>query len=179
MAVRLDPITVDNWRDAIQLDVAEEQRRFLDSESILHFLAEARFYPSYEPHAIYDGETMVGFVSYGYIPEDSRRWWIPLLIIDRRHQHRGYGRAALEAVIEDVCQRAPDCESLGLSYHPENIVAERLYRSLGFEPTGKVDERGEVYVELRLPTDGSAFRRLLRRASAWWRGVQWRWRARR
>ena len=93
---------------------------------------------------------MVGCVSYGFIPEEPRRWWIPLLIVDRRRQGKGYGRAALAAVIDDVRQRATDAESFGLSYHRANAVAARLYASAGFEPTGQADERGEVYVELRL-----------------------------
>ena len=150
MNVRLEPITVHNWREAIALEVTEAQRHFLDSESILHFLAEARFYPTYEPHAVYDGGTMVGFVSYGYIPDEPRHWWIPLLIVDRRQQGKGYGRAALAAVIDDVRGREAGVESLGLSYHRENALAARLYASAGFEPTGRTDERGEVHVELRL-----------------------------
>lgn len=148
MAVRLERVTRDNWRQAIALDVTDYQRRFLDSESILHALAEVQFYPNYTPYAIYQGETMVGITSYGYLPEDPSKWWIPLIIIDHRHQGKGYGRAAMQAIIQRIQQEAPDWHAIGLSYKPANTVAERLYRSLGFEQT-ETDERGDIRAWLR------------------------------
>ncbi len=152
MSVTLKRVTKDNWRDVIALEVAGEQRRLLDSESVLHFLAEAQFYPSYAPYAIYDGETLVGFVSFGYLPDDPSKWWVPFLIIDRRHQRKGYGRAAMQAVIHRVREEALDCEAIGLCYKPENAAACRLYRSLGFGPADELDEKGEIQAWLRLKT---------------------------
>ena len=150
MTVTLVPVTGDNWRQVITVEVTEEQRRLLDSESVLHALAEGRFHPTYSPYAIYQGDTLVGFASYGYLPENRSRWWIPLLVIDRRHQGRGHGRAAMEAIVQHVRLMAPDCRAIGLSYKPENSIAERLYLSLGFELTGDRDEGGEVQVWLDL-----------------------------
>lgn len=150
MAVSLKRVTKDNWRQVIAVDIADDQRRFLDSESVLHALAEVQFYPSYTPYAIYDGEIVVGCISCGDLPEDPSKWWIPLLVIDHSHQGKGYGRAAMRAIIQLIQEEAPHCHAIGLSYKPANTVAERLYRSLGFEHTDETDERGNVYAWLRL-----------------------------
>ncbi len=96
-----------------------------------------------------DRGTVVGFVSYGHEPDDLRRWWIPLLVIDVAHQRRGFGRAALKAVIEDARAHRPEVTALGLSYRPANLAAEHLYVELGFERAG-VDDRGEVVAWLPL-----------------------------
>jgi diamine N-acetyltransferase len=148
LAVRVEPITTNNRHEAITLEIADEQRAFVENDSIRDFLAEAPSHPTFTPHVIYADDATVGFVSYGYLPEQPRRWWIALLIIDRRQQGKGYGRAAMTAVIDRIKQQVPDCLGVGLSYKPTNVAAERLYLSLGFEKTGETDERGEIYLWL-------------------------------
>ncbi|MBZ0290788.1 MAG: GNAT family N-acetyltransferase, partial [Anaerolineae bacterium] len=138
----------ENWQQAITLDIADAQRRFLDTPSVLYGIAEVQFHPTYTPYAICDDETVVGFVVYGYVPEDASKWWIPLILIDHRHQGKGYGRAAMEAIIQAVREQAPDCREIALSYKPDNTVAERLYLSVGFEKTDEVDDRGQVTMRM-------------------------------
>lgn len=150
MTVRLEPLTADNWREAIALEIASDQWRYLDSESLLHFVAEGNFHPTYKTHAIYSDDMMVGIVSFGYEPADPSRWWIPLIVVAHEHQGKGYGRAAMLAVIDRIRQEAPECEHLGLAYKPDNLVAERLYLSLGFEPAAAPDDKGEVPAWLRM-----------------------------
>lgn len=146
--IRLERLTRDNWQDVIPLDIADEQRRFLETPSVLHAVAEVQFYPTYTAYAIYDDQTVVGFVTYDYLPEDPSKWWIPLLIIDHRYQGKGYGRAALQAIIKSIREGAPDCQEIALNYKPDNAVAERLYLSVGFQKTDEIDERGQVTMRL-------------------------------
>ncbi|MEZ4502785.1 MAG: GNAT family N-acetyltransferase [Dehalococcoidia bacterium] len=140
--VTVEALTAKDWRNVLDVDVTEEQRARLDFRSMLEFLAEARFHLDFAPCAIRADGEMVGFVSYGAPADDLARWWMPLLIIDRRHQRRGYGRAALDAIVADVRERAPDATALGLSYHASNEAAASLYRSAGFVET-EANERGE------------------------------------
>ena len=146
--VHLERLTRDNWRQVITLDIADDQRRFLETPSVLYGVAEVQFHPTCTPYAVYDGDTVVGFAVYGYTPEDPARWWIPLILIDHRYQGKGYGRAAMQAIIGSIRQQAPDCREIALSYKPDNVAAERLYLSLGFEKTNEVDERGQVTARL-------------------------------
>jgi diamine N-acetyltransferase len=147
--IRLERLTRDNWQQVISLDIADEQRRFLETPSVLYAVAEVQFHPTYTPYAICDDETTVGFAVYGYLPEDHAKWWIPLLIIDHRHQGKGYGRAAIEAILNTVRTQVPDCREIALNYKPDNTVAERLYLRIGFEKTDEVDERGQVTMRMK------------------------------
>jgi diamine N-acetyltransferase len=146
--VHLERLTRDNWQQVITLDIADDQRRFLETPSVLYGVAEVQFHPTYMPYAVYDGDTVIGFAVYGYLPEDRMKWWIPLFLIDHRYQGKGYGRAAMQTIITSIRQAAPDCREIALSYKPDNTVAERLYLSLGFEKTDEIDERGQVTARL-------------------------------
>jgi diamine N-acetyltransferase len=68
--------------------------------------------------------------------------WIGGFLIDHRHQRRGHGRAAVGALVEWL-RREQGATSLALSYHPDNVVAERLYTGSGFAATGE-EEEGEL-----------------------------------
>ncbi len=91
---------------------------------------------------------MVGFVMYGY-DEDDKRFYLVRLMIDAENQGKGYGKAATWIVIEKMKQ-IEDCREIYLSFVPENVNAERLYRSVGFERTGEISEDGEVVMRFDL-----------------------------
>src|SRR6185437_11657995 len=93
------------------------------------------------PLAVRVGEEVVGFVMWGIDPEDES-FWIGGLIIDRRHQRRGYGRA----VVTQLLERAASDRHRGaaLSYDPENTQAQSLYASMGFVETGELVDNEAV-----------------------------------
>ena len=143
--VHLREINQDNWKQAIRIDVAPEQKRFVASN--LYSISEAILNPTFAPLAIYDeAETMVGFLMYG-TNTDNGELWILRLMVGQQYQGRGYGRAAMEEIIRRL-KAKPDCQEIFTSYEPDNDVAAKLYRSLGFEDTGRV-EGGELVVRLR------------------------------
>ena len=143
--VYLREINRDNWKQAIRIDVAPEQERFVASN--LYSIAEAIFNPTFVPLAIYDEtEMMVGFLMYGTNP-DNDELWILRLMVGQQHQGRGYGRAAMEEIIRRL-KAKPDCQEIFTSYKPGNHVAAKLYRNLGFEDTGRIED-GELVVCLR------------------------------
>ena len=149
--VCLKEINQDNWKQAIRIDVAPEQKRFVASN--LYSIAEAIFNPTFVPLAIYDEAvstsktgTMVGFLMHGTNP-DNDELWILRLMVDQQYQGWGYGRAAMEEIIRRL-RAKPNCQEIFTSYEPDNHVAAKLYRSLGFEDTGRVED-GELVVCLR------------------------------
>jgi diamine N-acetyltransferase len=73
-------------------------------------------------------------------PRHTDRRWLFHFFIDERFQGRGYGRESLAALISWVREHLPGCQSLQLTAHRENHVAQRLYTDMGFTPTG--DEHG-------------------------------------
>ncbi len=99
-------------------------------------LLQAAYQPERYPLAVYAGEEMVGFLMDPPDPDDAE-WWIYRRMIDQRHQGRGYGREAMEQVIERI-RRLPGCRRIFLGYEPENRAAEQLYARLGFRKTGEM-----------------------------------------
>lgn len=75
-------------------------------------------------------------------------WFLWKLLIDKRHQGRGYGSEAVRQVARLV--RAGGAIELLTSYVPENGGPSGFYRRLRFEPTGELDANGEVIVRLLL-----------------------------
>jgi len=71
------------------------------------------------------------------------------VVIDHRHQGSGYGRATMLALIARIQSEAPDCRMIGLSCKPGNIIAQCLYRSLGFE-LAETNSRGGIDMWLDL-----------------------------
>lgn len=143
MSVTLREINKNNWSECIKLKVDEKQINFVASN--VYSLAESKFEASFFPLAIYDRETMVGFLMYG---KDDGNWWICRLMVDKNHQKKGYGKAAMLKAIE-ILRNKPECDRIFTSYEPENLVAQKLYLSLGFEKTGKIEE-GEIVLCLPL-----------------------------
>jgi diamine N-acetyltransferase len=100
---------------------------------------------------------MVGFVLYGVEAASGNNsprsraeggWKVFRLMIDREHQGQGYGRAALELVIERLASQ-PGCREIFISYHDDNHAARRLYASLGFVEQGVEDGVVRALLELK------------------------------
>lgn len=140
----LIPITIQNWETAASLEVADDQRDFIRSNA--WSIAESLYHPELKPFGIYRGGTMVGFLMYGSATQDGRAWLFRIMI-DKRYQGQGLGKEALQRVIRRM--RAEGYTEVNIGWDPANVVAERLYLSQGFEPTGMA-EWGEKTARLVL-----------------------------
>jgi diamine N-acetyltransferase len=146
--VRLEDVTTANWRAVVKLELEEAQKELLASN--LYSLAESKFDSNARPRAVYAGKRVVGFLMYD-VPnadDDDRVATIYRFMIDRRHQGKGYGRAALTKALEEI-KAVPGIKTISICYMPENSVAKQFYGSLGFVEVGR-DEDGEVIAELAL-----------------------------
>lgn len=149
MAVHLKDITQDNWRQILGLKVTDEQQSFVADNA--YSMLQAHYEAQYKlvPLAIYDDDTLVGFVMYGAAQDNGREIWaIWRLMIDVQHQRKGYGRAALRQTI-DRMRSTIEADEFYISFMPDNISAKTLYMSFGFEDTGLMDD-GEVIYKLTL-----------------------------
>jgi GNAT superfamily N-acetyltransferase len=73
---------------------------------------------------------------------------IPRLLVDHRHQDRGYARALLRAVIHWCLTLEPKPIEIRTSVLRANSVALRLYRSFEFTDDG-LDESRELFLSRR------------------------------
>ena len=163
--VRLVKVDTKNFDALINLKPFESQRSFV-ADNIYSLaeacanIAEGRYA---QPFGIYDGETPVGFLMIGFdiADQDADREKFPLLtnnyliwrfMIDKNHQKKGYGKAAVQLALDFIrtwpCGEAEYC---WLSYEPENETAGKLYRSFGFIEAEKMpDGWDEIPAVLKL-----------------------------
>ena len=139
MAVTLKCITEDNFLDAFHLKLRKDQEEFVSHP--IRSLAQAYVYRNQcQPFGIYQDEEMVGYVMviYDYDVPEYDIWH---MMIDGARQGKGYGKEALKRVLEYIATK-PFGESnrVVLTCNQQNIPGLRLYRSLGFQETGNVDE---------------------------------------
>lgn len=141
MAVELREVTKDNFEECIRLSVSETQSGYVATN--LMSIAQSKVCPSLETRAVYDDGRMVGFVMYGFDPDEERHSLVRLMI-DEKSQGKGYGRGATLKVLEELRQTA-GCASVYLSFVQGNEDAEKMYESVGFAKTGETDaESGEI-----------------------------------
>ncbi|HEX9959540.1 MAG TPA: GNAT family N-acetyltransferase, partial [Pyrinomonadaceae bacterium] len=124
-----------NFSAVINLDVAEDQELFVAPN--VKSIAQVYIYPDAIPLAVYNDDEPVGFVMYGYDPDDGK-YYLGRLMIDAKHQGKGYGKAATLEVIRRM-REIEGCREIYLSFVPENTGAEKLYSSVGFERTGELN----------------------------------------
>ena len=115
MELTLRDITMENFNECIKLNVSEEQKNFVASNTFS--LAEAKADGVSNPFAIYVGDQMVGFIMYDFEPKENRGY-ISRLMIDTRFQGQGHGRTAMEQVMDRLMQ-IPECREIQTSYAPK------------------------------------------------------------
>ncbi|AND42859.1 MULTISPECIES: GNAT family N-acetyltransferase [Cytobacillus] len=132
-----------NFLDVIDLRVAEEQKSFVAPN--VFSLAQAKAFPECICLAIYQDDVLVGFTMY-CMDSDDKEYWIYRLMIDAKHQSKGYGKEAMEKLIERIKQDQ-EHKVIYLSFEPENNLAKGLYEKLGFEADGRIID-GEIVYKL-------------------------------
>jgi len=143
--VTLREVTGESLRHILNLKVKPEQERFVASNAVS--IAQAHFEPKAWFRAIYADETPVGFLMLFDDP-DAPEYYLWRYMIDSRHQRLGFGRRALQLLIDHVRAR-PGAKELLLSYVPDEGSPEPFYASLGFVNTGEVHD-GENVMRLVL-----------------------------
>ena len=149
MRVHLREVTRESVTAVCKLDAGDDGRQVApNSVSIAqaYFQGEAWF------RAIHDDNQLVGFVML-YDPTlverpESADFFLWRLMVDKSHQGKGYGRAAVEALLEHVRTRA-GARRLLVSHVKDAARLASFYQSLGFRYTGEEDD-GELVMELKL-----------------------------
>jgi diamine N-acetyltransferase len=138
-------ITLENFRDILRLKVAPEQAEFVATNS--YSVAEAHYQPNAWIRGIYAGDTPVGFVMLRDDPEKPQ-YYLWRFMIAAEHQGKGYGKAALDRLVEYVRGR-PGATELLCSYLPGDAGPGAFYAKYGFIETGAVHD-GENVISLAL-----------------------------
>jgi diamine N-acetyltransferase len=151
--LRLVDVDLGNYYPIMMLEVAADQGEFAWTNSAP--LAEAAYVPGFLPRALYLGDEPVGlglwgpfYPGYAYDgPAEPGAYIIDHVMIDRRHQGRGYGRRLVELLIGEM-QARRDCRRVLLAVHPDNQRAIALYRTMGFVDIERTHEN-DILMELK------------------------------
>ena len=89
-------------------------------------------------------------LSWNLVPGPGLRgpYFLWRLLVDAEHQGRGYGTAILTEVV--ALLREAGATELYTSCVPGEGSPQPFYRAFGFEPTGEVDDDGEIILLLDL-----------------------------
>lgn len=152
--VHLRRVTRENFRECLNLQVSESQKELVATTT--QSLAEAYVDPNLFPLAVYDAAAcgyerpevpMIGFTMYEITAGIG---FIMRLMVDKKYQGEGYGRATMIKVIHRL-KLCPDVEIIATSYRHKNEIAAKLYQSLGFRQWDiffAISHPTEVYVKL-------------------------------
>ena len=148
--IALREVNEDNFDKCVSLEVDDSQKNFVAAN--MKSIAQAWIhYKNARPFAIYNDDEMIGFMMF-YV-EDGRsgkekECFLWRLMVDKNHQGKGYGKTALKMAIEGF-KKTIKITEVKTSLVPGNDGAGGLYKSLGFVPTGEIDD-GEIVMVLKL-----------------------------
>ncbi|WP_420960910.1 GNAT family N-acetyltransferase [Brucella sp. IR073] len=132
--VTLEKVRWEDYEHILALRPHAHQASFVATNE--ESLEEAEDNPACVPLLIRAAGEPVGFAMYA-LDADDGNYWIYRLMIDARHQGKGYGRAALIQILE-LLSKHPDCPFVILGLHPDNTDARKLYEQIGFRMTGEI-----------------------------------------
>ena len=137
--VELRPITEENFLDAFHLRLAPGQEDFVSHP--IRSLAQAYVYRAQcQPFGIYLDERMIGYVMviYDYDIDEYDIWH---MMIDEKEQGKGYGKFALDLVIEYIKTKPfGNSNRVALTCNKQNDIAKKIYENKGFVKTGNEDD---------------------------------------
>ncbi len=149
VAFEVRPVDRANHEAVLKLQVAAGQRQLVAPPD--RSLAQVAYEPRGRALALFDGDTAVGMMLLYDARQDdanpANQLYVWRLMVDARFQQRGYGRRAMQWVLEEA--RRGGYAEVGLSHVDRPGHAGGFYEKLGFAYTGEVDE-GERKMRLKL-----------------------------
>jgi histidinol dehydrogenase len=149
VAFDVRPVDKANHEAVLKLQVAAGQRHLVAPPD--RSLAQVAYEPRGRALAMFDGDTAVGMMLLYDARQDdeepANQLYVWRLLVDARFQGRGYGRLAMQWVVEEA--RRGGYAEVGLSHVDKPGNAGGFYEKLGFAYTGEVDD-GERKMLLKL-----------------------------
>lgn len=144
--VDADRVSLDRGSPVWELDVEESQKAYVASLPVI--LCRAYVFRSLRPRIfwIYSGDTPVGAALYCDCPEQES-YDLSQLFIDRHYQGRGYGKAAVRLLLDEM-KRDGKYGKVTMCYVEGNDASRKLFELFGFAETSH--DWDEITMELSL-----------------------------
>jgi len=137
-------VVYDNVIEFLRLKVREDQEGLVASNAVT--IAQAHYEPFSWMRGLKASDEPVGLIAMIDLrpehPDASERdpknaAYLWRLMIDARHQGKGYGKQAMTLAFDQARRWRRD--QMGIHVADEKGSALAFYRAYGFEPTGRVD----------------------------------------
>jgi diamine N-acetyltransferase len=115
--VKIVELNAENWYDCCELEISTEQIEYIEPNAIS--IAQSKFECTIKPFAIYFEEKVVGFLMYNTVQEELDGFWVYRIMVDKKFQGKGIGKAATKMMISDMA-KLPNAKKIVVGYHPEN-----------------------------------------------------------
>lgn len=148
--LNIRPVTKDNWRAIVELKPLTDQEKYITSnaESLLESFYETRY--NWSVFGLFKEEYPIGFTMIGAFNAEKEYIWLDRFMIDGQFQGKGYGKKFLQLIV-DYIQSKWQVKDIVLSIVKENNQAKKLYETIGFIDTGRIDEEnGELVMVLNV-----------------------------
>lgn len=134
MGILLKQVTKENWYECNSLEVYKEQEGIVapNYNSIIISL----LYDNWHSKCIYEDDVLIGFLLYG-IEEDTGKPMLLRYMVDKKFQGKGLGKKALLKLL-DLIKIEYGNIKFYTTVSPQNVSAEKLYESVGFEKNGEI-----------------------------------------
>ena len=138
-AVRLIPVTEDNWMEIASLDVKEHQKSYVAPAAGI--LARGYVYRGCNAKIFaFEGDgTIVGMALVREFTDEPSGYDLQQFMVDRRYQNRGYGSRALRLILDEL-RKEGRYDHVELCVKKADEEAIRLYEKHGFADSGYFDE---------------------------------------
>ena len=157
--IHLEKITWKNYGTvAVGLELDEEQQKFLGNNElslVQAYVSSVNDKYPWLPFAICWNDTVIGFTMIAYSPNTDgiikeKHYGIYRFMIAKKYQGKGYGKEALNKIIEKI-KTFPYGEAPAIYLSTKkNVVAKNLFLSVGFIDIGEDDEDGDALAKLVL-----------------------------
>ncbi len=140
--IQFKAITEENFSVIIQMKRPSDEGFVASNE---YSLAQAWLYKDNNdvyPFAIYDNETPVGFM---LLDEDLEERYLVIwrIMFPMEYQNKGYGTQSIKKIIQ-LAKASNKYDYILIDCVPQNTIAKHVYEKLGFKPTGRIVNDGEI-----------------------------------
>lgn len=136
--IKLTGITEENWFEAADLSVKDEQKTFV--APAIGIIARGYVYRGCngKVHVIENDGTIIGLALTREFEDEPLGYDLQQIMIDERYQGRGYGSQALGLILDELRQEG-HYDHVEVCVKKDDIGAIRLYEKHGFRDSGYVD----------------------------------------
>ena len=143
--IAIEALGVNNWLKICDLSVSDEQKAFFPIPNV-YWIGISRYEEKSELFAIKADNDYVGLIGGGY-DKDGITGYVNPIMIDYRYQKNGFAKPALRLIIEYL-RDSLSVERVNINHRKENVVAGKIYESLGFFIRNETDDEHQRQIDL-------------------------------